>query len=98
MMVRKNEKEFKIKASDFDSFCADLILLTNLYGALHHRFAFFEIKDLNFSNELLFLSKMKSAFANFKKAASIFDYIHTEMIKHLNWRPPKDLLVPEIIS
>jgi hypothetical protein len=47
-------------------------------------------------SELLALPKIKSAFASFKTAAGIFDYMQ-ELLKYNKWTN-KNFIVPEMMS
>lgn len=56
-----------------------------------------EVKELSSVHHFLKVAKFKAAFAHFKHAASIFDYIASTLIKHQRWSH-KTVKIPEMFS
>jgi hypothetical protein len=98
MFIKKSQVLFTIDAKgtlsylllilviDFETFNAELVMETHTLGILYHLKGCEEIRSLSSVSELLTLPKIKAAFTAFKTAASIFDYITSELLKNLKWQ------------
>ena len=109
MFIKKSQVLFTIDAKgkfhikinlriiiiDFETFNAELVMETHTLGILYHLKGCEEIRSLSSVSELLTLPKIKAAFTSYKTAASIFDYITTELLKNLKWQH-KTVLIPEM--
>jgi hypothetical protein len=80
---------------DFETFNAELILEMHTLGCLVHKKACLELSELESASELLTENKLKSSFSLFKQAASIFNYIASDLCKHSHWKH-KTIRIPEI--
>ena len=103
MFIKNKQDKFTIEAqsnliitnSGYEEFNAELILEVHTLGVLYHLKACEEIRTLSHVSELLSIAKMKTAFANFKKASSIFAYIEEELSRGNKYKHPS-INIPEL--